>query len=147
MKVRGRNGKWLGTGNRGAVQKTGVSIVSKLSPRIRQGGGRNDALVVVDIVEYCTGISQHKCVGGKNRGRSGRGSIYGKERMDGGKLAADFLFLNVEETSNMLDHLLMGESQFFAGGTVWGRRGHNIGSTGDTIGRGQRARWDKDGGR
>jgi len=34
MEVRGRNGKWLGTGNRRAVQVVGVSVALKLGAGI-----------------------------------------------------------------------------------------------------------------
>jgi len=54
-------------------------------------------------------VGHHKRVGGKNRGRSGQGSIDGEERVNSGELAADFFFLDIEETSDVLDHLFMGE--------------------------------------
>jgi len=55
-------------------------------------------------------MSQHECIGGENGGRSGGGSVNGKEGADSGELTANFFFLDVEEASNMLDHLLVGES-------------------------------------
>ena len=118
MVVRGRNGKGLGAGNRGAVRKVGLIVVFEFSPGIRQCRRRNNALIVVDVIECCTGMSQHKHIGGENRSRSRRGSVNRKERADCGKLVADFFFLDIEEVSNMLDYLLMGESHLIAGRTV-----------------------------
>jgi len=54
-------------------------------------------------------MSQHECVGGKNGSRNGRGPVNGKEGANGRELAADFLFLDIEESSDMLDHLFMGQ--------------------------------------
>ena len=104
-----------------------------------------NAFIVVDIVKRCAEVGHHERVGGKNGSRSGRGSVNGKEGANCGELAANFFFLNVEETSDVLNHLLMGKGQFIAGGTVWRRRGNNVGGIASTIdGRGG-ARWDKDG--
>ena len=63
-----------------------------------------DAFIVVDVVERRAWMSHHKCVGGENGGRNGRGSIDGKKQANGGELTADFLFLNVEEVSDVLNH-------------------------------------------
>jgi len=57
-----------------------------------------------------------------------------------------FFFLNIEETSNVLDYLFVRKGHFITCGTVWGRRGNDVGGAVDTIGRRQRARWNKDGG-
>ena len=54
-------------------------------------------------------MSQHDHIGGENRGRSGRGSVNGEEGAYSRELAANFFFLNVEEASNMLDHLFVGQ--------------------------------------
>ena len=69
-----------------------------------------DAFIIIDIIECRAQMSHHKCIGGEDRGRSGRGPVDRKEGVDGRELAAYFLFLNVEELSDMYDHLLMGES-------------------------------------
>jgi len=91
-------------------------------------------------------VSHHKCVQGENRGRNGRGSVNREERADCGELAADFFFLDIEETSNVLDHLLMREGQFITGRTVRRGRSNHIGGVASTIdGRGQ-ARRNEDGG-
>jgi len=55
-------------------------------------------------------MSHHERIRGENRGRSGRRSVNWEEGADCGELAADFLFLDVEEVSDMLDYLLMGKS-------------------------------------
>ena len=51
MKIRGRNGKWLGTGNRRAVQVVRVDIVFQFSARVSQVGRGVDAFIVVNVVE------------------------------------------------------------------------------------------------
>jgi len=78
-----------------------------------------DTFIVVDVVECHTQVGHHKCVWGENRGRSGRRSVNREKGVDCGELAANFFFLDVEETSNVFDHLLVGKGQFIIGGTVW----------------------------
>jgi len=90
-------------------------------------------------------MGHHKCVGGENRGRNGRGSVNGKEGADCGELAANFFFLNVEELSDVYDHLLVGESQLAISGAVWRRRGNDIGGVASTVGGRGRARGNEDG--
>jgi len=85
-----------------------------------------DTFIIVDVVKCRAQVSHHKCLWGKNRGRSGRGSVNRKEGVNHEELAADFFFLNVEETSDVLNHLLMGESQLIASGTIWRRRGNKV---------------------
>ena len=100
MEVWGRNRKWLGAGDRRTVGVVRFGVVFKLGSGVGKCRGR------------------HICVRGKHGSGSRRGSVNGKEGMDSGELAADFLFLNVEETSDVLNHLLVGKSQLIAGGTV-----------------------------
>jgi len=89
---------------------------------------------------------RHHCIRSEHRGGSRRGSINWEKGANRWELVADFLFLNVEEASNMLDHLLMGESQFVTGRTVRRGRSDKIGGVASTVdGRG-RMRWDKNGG-
>ena len=88
--MRGRNRKWLGTGSWGTVGEVQVIVVFELSSRVGE-------------------CRDHSSVGSENSNRSQRGSVNRKERAVGGKLAANFFFLNVEETSNVFDHLLMGK--------------------------------------
>jgi len=92
MEMRGRNGKWLRTGDRRAVGKVGFIVVFKFRTRIEEYGGG------------------HVSVGCQYSSRSGRGPVNRKEGANGGELATDFFFLDVEETSNVLDHLFIGES-------------------------------------
>jgi len=91
-------------------------------------------------------MSHHKCVGGKNGGRNGGASVDGKEGVDSGELAADFFFLDVEESSNVYDHLLMGESQLAIGRAVRRGRGDDVGGVAGAIGRRRRARGNENGG-
>jgi len=107
MEVRGRNGKWLGTGCRGAVQVVGVDIISQFSPGIAQVQGGVNAFVVIDVIDCC---AHYKGVRGKNSSGSGRRPVNGEERANSGELAADFFFLNVEEARDVLNYLLIGES-------------------------------------
>ena len=93
MKVRGRNGKWFGTGNRGAVGEVRIVVVFKFGPRVGECG-------------------DHVSIWGKDGNRSGRGSVNGKKGAIGGELAADFFFLDVEETSDVFNHLLVGKRHF-----------------------------------
>jgi len=51
MKVRGRNGKWLGTRDREVVRVVWIFIVFQLSSRVCQRGGRNNALIVINVIE------------------------------------------------------------------------------------------------
>ena len=104
------------------------------------------AFIVVDDVERRDQISHHKCVGGENGGRSRRGSIDGKEGMNSRELASDFLFLDVEEASDVLNHLFMGECHLIASRAVWRRRSHDIGGVASAVGRRGQARWDENGG-
>jgi len=66
--------------------------------------------------------------------------------MDSGKLAANFLFLDIEKASDMLDHLFVGESHIIASRAIWGRRGHSVRGVAATIDGGRRTRRNKDGG-
>ena len=68
-----------------------------------------DAFVVVDVIECCAQVSHHECVGGENRGGNRRRSVNGEEGANGGELVVDFFFLNIEETSDVLDYLFVGE--------------------------------------
>ena len=129
MEVRGWNGKWLGAGDRRTVGVVRFDVVFELSSGVGKCGGR------------------HVCVGGKHGSGSGRGSVNGKEGTDSGELAADFLFLNVEEMSDMLNHLLVGENHLFTGRAIRRRRGHNVGGIVTAIDGGQGAGRNKDGGR
>jgi len=147
MEVRGRNGKWFGTGNRGAVRVVGVDVICQFSPGIPQIGGGVDAFVVIDIIKCRAKVGHHKCVGGENRGRNGRGSIDGKEGADSREVAADFFFLNVEETRDVLNHLLVGERQFIASRTVRRRGGNEVGGVASAVNRRRRVGGDKNGGR
>jgi len=144
MEVRGRNGKWLGTRNRGVVQVVGVSVVGQFRPGVTQVGGGMNAFVVVDVIEYRAQMNHHEYVRGENRSRSGGRSIDREEGVDCRELAADFFFLNVEEVSDVLDHLFVGECQFVTGRTIRRRRGYDIGGVASTIGRRGQARWDED---
>jgi len=135
MEVRGRNRKWLRTGNRRAVRVVGVSVVGQFCPRVTQVGGGVNAFVVVDIIERCAQMSHHERVGGENGSRSGGRSIDREERVDYRELVVDFFFLNVEEASDVLDHLFVGECQFVTGRTVWRGRGYDIGGIASTVGR------------
>ena len=128
MKMRGRTGKWLGAGDWGTVRKAGVVVVFKFGPGVRECG---------DYVN----------IRGKNGNRSWRGSVDGKEGAIGGELAANFFFLNVEEASNVFDHLLVGKGHFRAGWAVRRRRCDDVGGVASTVNGRGRARWDKDGGR
>ena len=103
-----------------------------------------DAFIVVDIIKRRAQVGHHDRIRSENRGRHRRGSIDRKEGVDSGELVADFFFLYIEEASDVLNHLLMGESQFIAGGTVWRRRGNDVGGVASTIGRRGQARWDED---
>ena len=85
-----------------------------------------NAFIVVDIIECCACMSQYECVRSEDRSRNGRGSVNGKEGANSGELAVDFFFLNVEETSDVLDHLFMGVSHLFTCRTVRRRRGDDI---------------------
>jgi len=106
-----------------------------------------NAFVVVNVVECRAQLGHHKHVGGKNGGRNGRGSIDGKEGVDSRELVADFFFFDIEETSDMLDHLFMGESHLVAGGAVWRRRSNNVGGVAHAVHGGGRARGNENGGR
>jgi len=62
--------------------------------------------------------------------------VNGKKGVDGRELAADFFFLDVEEASDVLNHLLVGESQFIASGAVRRRGGNDVRGAASTVGRG-----------
>ena len=62
-------------------------------------------------------------------------------------MAMNFFFLNIEESSDVLNHLLMGKGQVAAGRTVWRGRGNEIRGVASDIDRRRQARWDKNGGR
>jgi len=94
-----------------------------------------NVFIVINVVERCAQMSHHEHVGGENGGRNGRASIDGKEGMDSRELAADFFFLNVKEASDVLNHLFVGECQFVASGTIWRRRGNNVGGVASAVGR------------
>jgi len=142
MEMRGRNRKWLGT-----VWVVGVDVVFKFGARVSQIGRGVDAFIVIDIIECHTWISCHQRVRSENGGRNGRGCVNGEKGMDCGELMADFFFLDIEEASDVLDHLLMRESHFIVGRTVRRRRGDKVRGVASAVDQGQRAGWDKDGGR
>ena len=62
-------------------------------------------------------------------------------------MAADFFFLNIEEMSDVYNHLLMGESQLIISRAVRRRGGDDVGGAVNTVGRGRRVGRDEDGGR
>jgi len=124
--VRGRNRKWLGTRDWRAVGEIGLVVVFKLHARVEECGGRH----------VCV-RSQYSC----------REPVNGEEGVDCGELVADFLFLGIEKTSNMLDHLFVGKSQLIASRAVWRRGGDNVGGAVNAVGRERRAGRDEDGGR
>jgi len=78
MKMRGRNRKWFGTGNRRAIWVVGIDVVCQFGPGIACVWGGMDAFVVIDVVERCAQVSHHECVGGENRGGNGRRSVNGR---------------------------------------------------------------------
>jgi len=57
----------------------------------------------------------------------------------------NFFFLDIEEASDVFNHLLVGESQFVAGWTVQRRGSDKIGGVASTVNGRGRTRWDKDG--
>jgi len=105
MEVRGRNRKWLGAWDRRTVRKVGLVIVLEFCARVRECSGKGGAFIVVNVVELST---QHEHVRGKYSSRSRRGSVNWEEGMDSRELVMDLFFLNIEEASNVLDHLLVG---------------------------------------
>ena len=127
MEVRGRNGKWLGAGNRRTVGNIGLIVLLKLHARIEECGGG------------------HVCIGYKYSNRSRRGPVNGKEGADGRELAADFFFLNVEEAGDVFDHLFMGQDRFIAGRAVRRRGGDDVGGVASTVGGRRQAGRDEDG--
>jgi len=145
MEMRGRNGKWFGAGNRGTVWVVGVDIVFQFSPRVSQVGRGVDAFVVINVIEGCTQVSHHKCVGGENRGRSRRRSVNGEKGADCGEVTADFFFLDIEEASNVLNHLFVRESQLVAGRAVQRGRGNEVGGVASTVDRRGRMGWNENG--
>ena len=82
--MRGRNGKWF------------------------RAGGRTIGIGRVDnVCEFVTRVGGECVRNGNVTAR--RGDVNGKERMVGGKLTANFLLLNIENSSDVLDHLLVGK--------------------------------------
>ena len=77
MEVRGRNGKWFGTGDQRTVRKVGFDIVFELGPRICQGREGVNPFVVVNVIECHTHVCQHECIRSENGSRSRRGSVNG----------------------------------------------------------------------
>ena len=139
MEVRGRNRKWLR-----AVGKVGVIVLFKFCARVGECGREGDTLVVVSVVEL---VAYHKRLRCQYGGRSRRRSVDGKKGADSGELAADFFFLDVEKTSDVLNHLFVGVSHLGVGGTVRRRGGDNVGSVASTVdGRGQVRRNENRGG-
>ena len=120
MEIRGRNGKWFWAGSGRAIRKVGVIVVFKFSPRVGKYG-------------------DHRCVRGEDIDRSGQGSVNGKERAVSGELVANF-FLNIEETSDMLDHLFMGESHLGASWAVRRRGGNDVRGVASAVDRRGQAR-------
>ena len=114
MKMRGRNGKWLGAGDRGAVREVRVIVVFKFGP---------------GIGEY----RDHVSTRGKNGNRSRRGSVNREKQAIGRELAADFFFLDVKEACNVLNHLFVGKSHFRAGWTVGRGRCDDVGGVASTV--------------
>ena len=85
--MRGRNGKWFRAG-RGAV---GIRWVD-------------------DVCKFVAGVEGERV---RNRNMTtGRRGVNRKKGAIRGELAADFIFLDIEDTSDVLDHLLMGNSHF-----------------------------------
>ena len=60
--------------------------------------------------------------------------IDGKKGVDCGELTTNFFFLDVEESSDVYDHLLMGESQLAIGRAIRRGRGDNVGGAAGAIG-------------
>ena len=59
---------------------------------------------------------------------------------------ADFLFLDVEDASDMLDHLFVGDGHFQVGWAFGRWRGNNVGCVASAVDWGRGARRNKDGG-
>ena len=109
MEVRGRNREWLGAGNGRTVRVNWVNVVCEFCPRICGGWRGMDAFVIIDVVKHRAEVGRHECVGSENRGGNRRGSVDRKKGANGGELTANFLFLNVEESGNVFDHLFVGK--------------------------------------
>ena len=133
MKVRGRNGKWLGTRDWGTVGISQVDVVPQFGAGVSQVGRGVDTFIVIDIVERCAEVSHHERVRGKNRSRSGRGSVNGKEGVNSGELAVDFFFLDVEEVSDVLNHLLVRKSHLAVCRAVRRGRSNEVRGVASTI--------------
>jgi len=99
MEVWGRNGKWLRTRDQGAIRKGRVIVLFEFHARIEECGRKGDAFMVVGVDKL---IAYHQCIGGKDGCGSRRRPVNGKEEANGGKLVADFFFLDVEKASNVL---------------------------------------------
>ena len=93
MKGWGRNGKWFGTGNWWTVRAVRVVVLFKFGSRVGEYGN-------------------HVSVWGEDGSRSWWGSVNGEERAIGRELAANFFFFYVKKTSDVFNHLLVGESHF-----------------------------------
>ena len=127
MKMRGRNRKWLRTGNGRTVGNIGLVVLFKFCARIEKCGRR------------------HVRVGSEHCCRSGRRPVNGEKGANGGELTVDFFFLDIEESSDMLDHLLVGKSHLRVSRAVRRRRGDNVRGVAGAVGRGRRARREKAG--
>ena len=101
--MRGRNGKWFRAG-RGTIGIGRVNDVCEFVPRIERECVRDGDVTVR------------------------RGGVNRKKGAIGGELAADFIFFDIEETGDVFDHLLMGQSHFRISWAFRGRRGDNVGS-------------------
>ena len=124
--MRGRNGKWFGIENGGTVRKGWVVVLFKLCARIGKCSREGNAFVIVDVIERCTYMSQHKCIGSENRSRNGRGSVNREEGMDSGELMANFFLFNIEEVGDVFNHLVVSQGHFIAGRTVRRGRGNDV---------------------
>jgi len=105
-----------------------------------------DAFVVIDVIERCAQVSHHECVGGENRGRNGRGSVNWKEGVDCRELLADFFFLDVEEVSDVLNHLLVRKSHLAVCRAVRRGRSNKVRGVASTINGRQGAGRNENGG-
>ena len=106
-----------------------------------------NAFIVVNVIERHAKVSHQQCVRGKNGGRNRRGSVNWEEGADCGELVADFFFLNVKETSDVLNHLFMGKGQFITSRAAWQGRSDGVRGAASTVNRGRRTGWNEDGGR
>ena len=143
MEMRGRNRKWLGTGNRRTVGEVGLVVLLKFCTGVGECGRKGSTFIVVDIDELG---GQHEHVRGEYRSGNRRRPVNREEGANGRKLAVDFFFLDIEKVSDMFNHLLVGESHLVASRTIQRGRGDNIGGVASAVnGRGQAGR-NEDGG-